>query len=89
MFALGCGRLFEGSPEVMWPSLQKLLALPDDTRVYCAHEYTQANARFALTVEPGNQALLARADTAFSPTARLVEGAARLLCAPARGDGTT
>ena len=54
MFALGCGRLFEGSPEVMWPSLQKLLALPDDTKVYCAHEYTQSNARFALTVEPDN-----------------------------------
>lgn len=61
MFALGCGRLFEGSPEIMWPSLQKLLALPDDTRVYCAHEYTQSNARFALTVEPGNPALQARA----------------------------
>jgi hydroxyacylglutathione hydrolase len=61
MFALGCGRLFEGSPEIMWPSLQKLLALPDDTRVYCAHEYTQSNARFALTMEPGNAALRARA----------------------------
>jgi len=61
LFALGCGRLFEGSPEVMWPSLQKLLALPDDTRVYCAHEYTQANARFALTMEPGNAALVERA----------------------------
>jgi hydroxyacylglutathione hydrolase len=61
MFALGCGRLFEGAPEVMWPSLQKLLALPDDTKVYCAHEYTQSNARFALTVEPGNGALQQRA----------------------------
>jgi hydroxyacylglutathione hydrolase len=61
LFALGCGRLFEGSPEVMWPSLQKLLALPDETRLYCAHEYTQANARFALTIEPGNAALKARA----------------------------
>ncbi|MGD2131695.1 MAG: hydroxyacylglutathione hydrolase [Maricaulaceae bacterium] len=61
MFALGCGRLFEGTPEVMWPSLQKLLALPDDTKIYCAHEYTQANARFALTVEPGNEALKERA----------------------------
>jgi hydroxyacylglutathione hydrolase len=60
MFALGCGRLFEGSPEVMWPSLQKLLALPDDTKLYCAHEYTQSNARFALTVEPGNPALQSR-----------------------------
>jgi hydroxyacylglutathione hydrolase len=61
MFALGCGRLFEGSPEVMWPSLQKLLALPDDTRIYCAHEYTQSNARFALSVEPGNSELQRRA----------------------------
>jgi hydroxyacylglutathione hydrolase len=60
MFALGCGRLFEGTPEIMWPSLQKLLALPDDTRIYCAHEYTEANARFALTVEPDNAALQAR-----------------------------
>lgn len=60
MFALGCGRLFEGSPQIMWPSLQKLLALPDDTRIYCAHEYTQANARFALSIEPGNAALVTR-----------------------------
>ncbi len=57
LFALGCGRLFEGTPDQMWSSLQKLLALPDDTRVYCAHEYTQSNARFALTVEPGNDDL--------------------------------
>ncbi len=61
MFALGCGRLFEGTPEIMWPSLSKLLALPDDTTVYCAHEYTQSNARFALTIEPGNPALQKRA----------------------------
>ena len=61
LFALGCGRLFEGSPEVMWPSLQKLLALPDATLVYCAHEYTQANARFAMSVEPDNAALAERA----------------------------
>lgn len=61
LFALGCGRLFEGTPAQMWTSLSKLAALPDDTRVYCAHEYTQANARFALAVEPGNAALQARA----------------------------
>ena len=60
LFALGCGRLFEGSPEQMWNSLQKLMALPDDTVVYCAHEYTQANAAFALSVEPDNADLRTR-----------------------------
>lgn len=60
IFALGCGRLFEGTPGQMWQSLQKLMALPDDTVVYCAHEYTQANAAFALTVEPSNDALVQR-----------------------------
>ena len=58
MFALGCGRLFEGTPLQMWDSLSKLMALPDDTVVYCAHEYTQANAAFALSVEPDNAALV-------------------------------
>ena len=62
LFALGCGRLFEGTPQQMWSSLQKLMALPDATIVYCAHEYTQANAAFALTVEPGNDALKKRND---------------------------
>lgn len=62
LFALGCGRLFEGTPEQMWSSLQKLIALPDETVVYCAHEYTQSNARFAVTVEPGNEALRERAE---------------------------
>lgn len=61
LFALGCGRLFEGTPEQMWHSLQKLRRWPDDTTLYCAHEYTQANARFALSVEPDNAALIARA----------------------------
>lgn len=60
LFALGCGRLFEGSPGQMWGSLQKLMALPDDTTIYCAHEYTQSNAAFALSVEPGNEELVAR-----------------------------
>ena len=62
LFALGCGRLFEGSPEQMWTSLSKLKDLPDSTTVYCAHEYTAANAAFALSVEPQNQALLERAE---------------------------
>lgn len=60
LFSLGCGRFFEGTPAQMWASLQKLMALPDDVRVYCAHEYTQSNARFAVTMEPGNAALAAR-----------------------------
>lgn len=61
LFGGGCGRLFEGSAAQMWNSLQKLGALPGDTRVYCAHEYTQSNLRFALAVEPGNAALRERA----------------------------
>lgn len=61
LFALGCGRLFEGTPGQMWDSLSKLRALPDATGIYCAHEYTQSNARFAVTVEPDNAALIARA----------------------------
>jgi hydroxyacylglutathione hydrolase len=60
LFALGCGRLFEGHPEMMWASLSKLLPLPRDTLVYCAHEYTQSNARFAVTVDPNNAALQQR-----------------------------
>jgi hydroxyacylglutathione hydrolase len=61
LFSMGCGRLFEGTPEQMWTSLQKLLAWPDDTLVYCAHEYTQSNAAFALSVEPDNAQLIERA----------------------------
>lgn len=60
LFALGCGRLFEGGAEQMWNSLNRLAALPGNTKVYCAHEYTLANARFALSVER-NLALVARA----------------------------
>jgi hydroxyacylglutathione hydrolase len=60
LFSLGCGRLFEGTPAQMWASLQKLMALPDDVRVYCAHEYTENNGRFAVTMEPRNVALAAR-----------------------------
>lgn len=58
LFSAGCGRLFEGTPAQMLDSLDALAALPDDTRVYCAHEYTLANLRFAVTVEPGNPDLL-------------------------------
>jgi len=61
LFLMGCGRLFEGTPQQMWNSLGKLKTLPPATRVYCGHEYTQANARFALTVESKNAALIARA----------------------------
>ena len=61
LMALGCGRLFEGSPEMMWASLSKLAALPADTIVYSGHEYTASNAKFALSVEPENVALQARA----------------------------
>jgi hydroxyacylglutathione hydrolase len=57
LFSLGCGRLFEGTPEQMWHSISRLSALPDETQLCCAHEYTQANARFAVTIEPDNQAL--------------------------------
>jgi hydroxyacylglutathione hydrolase len=60
LFAGGCGRLFEGTPEQMAASLDKLAALPEDTEVYCAHEYTLSNLRFALAVEPGNEALALR-----------------------------
>ncbi|CAG1020402.1 hydroxyacylglutathione hydrolase [Methylomonas sp. LL1] len=60
LFSLGCGRLFEGSAEQMWHSLQKLKALPGDTRIYCAHEYTQANGRFAMTLDADNPDLLQR-----------------------------
>jgi hydroxyacylglutathione hydrolase len=60
LFSIGCGRVIEGTPEMMWDSLLKLRALPDDTRFYCGHEYTAANIRFAKTIEPNNTALEAR-----------------------------
>lgn len=69
LFALGCGRVFEGTAEQMWGSLQKLAALPDDTKVYCAHEYTASNARFALSVDD-DPALKARTDEIFAARAR-------------------
>jgi len=61
IFALGCGRLFEGTAAQMWASIQKLMQLPDTTKLYCAHEYTQSNARFALSVDPDNAQLMQRA----------------------------
>ena len=64
LFAGGCGRIFEGSPAQMHDSLVRLAALPDDTLIYCAHEYTEANLRFALAVEPGNRSLARRANEA-------------------------
>lgn len=60
LFSLGCGRIFEGDPQMMWNSVSKIAALPGDTRIYCGHEYTLGNARFAMNVEPENEALKAR-----------------------------
>ena len=61
LFALGCGRMFEGTPKQFWASLSRLKALPPETTLYCAHEYTASNARFALHADPGNAALQAYA----------------------------
>ncbi len=69
LFALGCGRLFEGTAEQMWGSLSKLTALPDATTVYCAHEYTASNARFALSVDD-DPVLKARAEQIFAARER-------------------
>jgi hydroxyacylglutathione hydrolase len=69
LFALGCGRLFEGTAAQMWESLSRLASLPEDTRVYCAHEYTAANARFALSVDH-EPALASRAEAVFAARQR-------------------
>ncbi len=69
LFALGCGRLFEGTPEQMWDSLSRVAGLPDDTTVYCAHEYTASNARFALSVDD-DPALKVRAEQIFAARER-------------------
>ena len=61
LFSLGCGRLFDGTPEMMWASMQRLMALPHDTKIYCGHEYTASNARLALSVDAENADLQARA----------------------------
>ncbi len=68
LFALGCGRLFEGTAQDMWTSLARLTALPDDTQVYCAHEYTASNARFALSVDTDPQ-VAARCAAVFAARA--------------------
>jgi len=62
LFSIGCGRVFEGTYPMMWESLLKLRALPDDFKLYCGHEYTAANVKFALTIDPDNPALKARAE---------------------------
>ncbi|MFT6675429.1 MAG: hydroxyacylglutathione hydrolase [Sulfitobacter sp.] len=62
LMALGCGRLFEGTPDQMWHSMQKLMALPVDTTICSGHEYTASNAKFALTVDPDNRALISRSN---------------------------
>ena len=69
LFALGCGRLFEGTAEQMWDSLSRVAGLPDETTVYCAHEYTASNARFALSVDD-DPALKARAEAIFAARER-------------------
>jgi hydroxyacylglutathione hydrolase len=69
LFALGCGRLFEGTAEQMWTSLSRLAALPEETAVYCAHEYTASNARFALSVDD-NPLLKIRAEEVFAARER-------------------
>ena len=70
LFSAGCGKLLEGDAKMMWHSLQKLMALPPETQIYCGHEYTKTNIRFALTVEPGNAALQARAAEADALASR-------------------
>ncbi|MEO7564864.1 MAG: hydroxyacylglutathione hydrolase C-terminal domain-containing protein, partial [Sphingomicrobium sp.] len=62
LFAMGCGRLFEGTPEQMFGSLRRITSLPADTKLYCAHEYTLSNARFAAHADPGNSAIASRLD---------------------------
>lgn len=69
LFSMGCGRLFEGLADQMWQSLQKIMALPDDTQIYCGHEYTQANGEFAQSVEKNNLDIRARLAEAKKLTA--------------------
>mgnify|MGYP003679137744 CR=1 FL=1 len=70
VFALGCGRVFEGNPGMMWDSLSRLKHLPPETALYCAHEYTASNAKFAVTVDPGNAALADYVDEITAKRAR-------------------
>jgi hydroxyacylglutathione hydrolase len=92
LFSLGCGRLFEGTPEQMWTSLGKLRRLPAETRVYCGHEYTQANARFAMTIEPLNPALVMkqrRVDEARAAGRATIPSSMGEECARTRSCGPT
>ena len=70
LFSVGCGRIIEGTPEMMWNSLLKIRNLPADTQVYCGHEYTASNVHFALTIEPRNPSLRARAEEVVRLTER-------------------
>jgi hydroxyacylglutathione hydrolase len=70
LFAGGCGRLFEGTPEMMFDAMRKLGALPDDTRVFCGHEYTEGNLRFAAHVEPENAAIREKLERVLKIRAR-------------------
>ena len=70
LFAMGCGRLFEGTADQMFANMRALEALPDATRIYCAHEYTLSNARFAVVAEPGNEATAKRLDEVIAMRAR-------------------
>ena len=70
LFAMGCGRMFEGTAEEMFSSLQKLKTLPDDTKIYCGHEYTRANGEFAMTIHPDNTAIKERMDDVYAKRAK-------------------
>jgi hydroxyacylglutathione hydrolase len=70
LFAMGCGRLFEGTPEQMFANMQRLQTLPGETAVYCAHEYTESNGRYALVAEPDNTAIATRMDAVRAARAR-------------------
>jgi hydroxyacylglutathione hydrolase len=70
LFALGCGRTFEGDAQTMWTSLSKLMHLPGDTKIWCGHEYTQGNGRFALTLEPNNKPLRTRMEEVTAARAK-------------------
>ncbi len=70
LFVMGCGRIIEGNPQMMWNSLQKIARLPADTEIYCGHEYTVANAKFSMSIEPGNAALVERTAQVIAARAR-------------------
>ena len=76
LFAMGCGRLFEGTPEQMFDNMTRLAALPGDTMVYCAHEYTQSNGRYALAAEPGNADIVAHSGDGLGELGREVRAEA-------------